>query len=771
MPVWNTPPLFLAKSIESCLQQTFQDFELIIVNDQSSEEVTKILEQFNVVPCIKVLNTPTRLGLVASLNYGIEQAQGEYIARMDSDDIMMNNRLELQVKTLDNDSQLNLCAGDAVIINEKEQMIGSQLLSCDDLSQLNKHCCIIHSSVMWRKSYFDEYNLKYRREYDEGSEDYDLWFQFRNSVSPTYQRIKTTLVNYRLWANNKYKSAKKGINLQLFKEYNIQPYISVLYIGEKDKEDYILKSLKDGSIENYEIINNVQNAKGKYVAFVKYSNTYNRLNTQSQFLDDHLNFVGIGSFIKTAKGQFFYTSEPHLIESELLKGHIVIEPGTFMVRTEAMKAICNENDVQDDFKMFCKLLKYGRLGNYPQPLVECDNYKAIHHKDIVNRILYAKEAYKDIINIVQLNITSDGNISGVDRYLKTLEDNYPPNVRCTRITFIVSNRMEWKVDHQHSYIYYNAKTKLESMYDMFWDNLGELFMNKHNLIVQSNCLNLYSLITYIRQKVNCKHICAMHCVPYREVIRYDRKKYKELNELYADTDKDFIETPAHIAALSLADHVILNTKDAEQYFNRVGFLTPYSVIYNGIESIGKGNPEEKFRFIFVGHSSPLKGLDQLLPIIETLKDHHTFEVVWVGNADQKLTDIIKQKKLPIQIMGVISPTTLNELYKTCHAALIASACETCCYAAIEALSAGLPIIAPLSPGVTEIVDGAGLLVDIDSSGMINKSQYRDAMEKVMTDSNLRDELSAKSLAKAPTYSIDRLIDDSVKLYQRLLNGH
>jgi len=767
-PVKDIKKSFLEGAIHSVLNQSFEDYELLIIYDKNDNKSKEDLEEYKKFKKIKILESPGN-ELTTALNFGIENAEGDLIARFDADDIMLSERLLLQHNLFEQNPQLNLCAGDAAIIDDTSNLTGSGLLSTPNLERLYERCCIVHPTVMWRKKYFNDNNLKYRKEY-EHAEDYDLWFQYIKTSNPTYIAINKPLIHYRLRSNNSTaKNFQKGkeCSRKILKDNNVTPYVSVIFIGEESNKQASIDSLENGNYFNYEIVKTMNEAKGKYISFLKYKNAINRLDRQIQILERDKKLVGVGSFIKTEKGTFFYTSEPHVIESELLKGHIVIEPGTFTFRN----VLNLHGGFSDDniFSFYCSLLEFGKLGNCPELLVEEKNYKPIPNDNLVERIKFAKSKYKDIINIVHLNITSEGNISGVDRYIKTLEDNYPNYVRSSRITFVSSNKIEWKLNPYHTLIYYNPdKTKLENLYDQFWDNLADLFTNRHNLIIQSNCLNLYSLITYIKRKIRCVHLCAMHCVPFREVIRFDRKKYEELNILYEDISKDFIETPEHIAALSLADHVILNTKDSEQYFNRVGFLTPYTVIHNGIEKIERKQHNSEFKFIFVGHGSPLKGLDQLLPIIEEVSQTHKFKVIWVGSPDQKLLEIIKKKNLPIEVKGVISPEELNKLYSEVDCSLIASACETCSYAAIEALSAELPIISTKSPGLTEIVENVGLLIDIDKSGILNKDQYKKAMISVLENEQLRLDMSAASLKKYQQYSVRNLINNSVKLYEELL---
>jgi glycosyltransferase involved in cell wall biosynthesis len=772
LPVYNAETT-VRDTIDSIFSQTYHDWELIIINDQSTDDTVKVLNTYRHtknemgrVPV--VLNTEDihEKGIVSALNLGISHAGGEYIARMDADDKMRPNRLDLQYRAMEQNPSINLLAGDAQLFGINGE---SYLMSTNSLSQLDERCSIVHPTVMWRKAYFDKHGLTYRKEY-EYVEDYDLWLRFRLTSEPVYGKIHQILIDYRVSdkqiSNHKRDEQKQKLK-KLYAEFHIPPYLSIIDLTEKDAAEFA-KEIDNQKYTNYEIVKTTKEAKGKLITFCKFDNAYNRLDHQVQFLNSNPDYIGCGTYIQKKEGTFFYTPEPHLIEKELLRGHVVIEPGTFMCRN-VQKAFGKKLDF---FQLYCNLLKFGKLTNLQVPLVKNEAYNTITNENLTARIEYAKDQYKQIINVIQLNITSEGNFSGVDRYLSTIEQNLPANFRVTRITFVASNRIEWKLNQKHILIYYNPSvTRLDSMYDMFWDNLSQYFLFRPNLIVQSNCLNLYSLINYLRKKVRLTHLCAMHCVPYREVIRFDRNEYEKLELLFEDETKDFVDTVDHQLPLMLADHVILNTKDAEQYYKRCGYLTPYSIIHNGIELIN-GAPKKKagdvFKFIFVGHSSPLKGFDQLLPIIEEVSAKHKIEILWAGAAEKQLQQIILQKKLPVTIYGVISPDRLNELYIEADAALIATACETCSYAAIEALSAGLPIIATRAHGVTEIVENVGLLVNIDKKGILDKDQYKDAMEKVITDADLRQQMSERSKARYKLYSADKMVQKTIELYKSLV---
>jgi glycosyltransferase involved in cell wall biosynthesis len=771
IPAFNAEKT-IAVTIESCLKQTFKDYEIIVVNDQSTDKTQAVLDLY---PNINVIQSKdyNEKGIVAALNRGISEAKGEYIARLDADDFMDPRRLEFQMAEFEKNPELLLCSTDAYIVDEDGKQLGGSLRSTDDLEELDYKCCIIHPSVMFKKDFFVNNFLFYDPEF-EYAEDYDLWIRFRNLVSHQYgthyRHIPLPLLNYRVSGKDRLSAIhgkeQKDKSKLIRAKYDIKPYLSVINLGSYDKLE---EELSKTDI-NYEIIVPDMKPQGKYVAFSGYENSPKRFDIQIQALNANPQFVGCGTYIDIGKSSFFYTPDPDVIENELLNGRIAIERNTFLFRN--LVPNCGNLPY---FDLLLGLLPFGQFTNISQPLVKIEDYKGVQNSDFTNRIKKAKKAYIDIINVVQVNITSDGNFSGVDRYLKTLEDNYPPNVRCKRITFRASpDKLSVDLSNRdHVLVYYNAgKTQLEHLYDMIWDNLSYMFQNKRNLIVQSNCFNLYTFLTWLRRKVAFKHICMLHCVPYREIIRSSRDEFAKKEAEFLDETKEFKETPWHYDAVNLADHAIVNTSDSEYYYNRVGYSAPYTLINNGVEKIGKGNRVKKdgepFRFIFVGHSNPLKGFGQILSIIAEVNKQYPIEVHWAGSSDPNMAKEIRDNNLPIKIYGVLPTEKLYDLYRNVDAALVATAVETCAYSCLEALSAELPIIATRAHGVTEIVENVGLLVNMNIRAEIDKEMYKQAMIRVITDETTRKEMSIRSARKYHEYSKEKLLKETIELYRDLL---
>jgi len=166
---------FLRDSIRSILNQTFNNFEFIIVDDCSTDDSLKIIHSF-VDSRIKVIRNPQNIGLTKSLNKGLKSAKGKYIARMDADDISLSDRLTLQYKYLEEHSDISLLGGGAHFIDENNKVTRTKLRLPDHDSILF-YCFFnnpfIHSSVMFRRECLATVGLY--DEYYKYAQDYELW--------------------------------------------------------------------------------------------------------------------------------------------------------------------------------------------------------------------------------------------------------------------------------------------------------------------------------------------------------------------------------------------------------------------------------------------------------------------------------------------------------------------------------------------------------------------------------------------------------------------
>jgi glycosyltransferase involved in cell wall biosynthesis len=175
MAVYNGEK-YVHESIDSILCQTFDDFEFIIINDASTDITPEILRSYK-DPRIIILNNPENIGLTRSLNRGLKFARGEYIARMDADDISLPNRFECQVAYLDAHLEVGLLATSFLFIDESgnDKMISRPATDQQFKEKLMKGNQFCHGVVMFRRACIDKIG-GYREEY-RYAQDYDLWLR------------------------------------------------------------------------------------------------------------------------------------------------------------------------------------------------------------------------------------------------------------------------------------------------------------------------------------------------------------------------------------------------------------------------------------------------------------------------------------------------------------------------------------------------------------------------------------------------------------------
>lgn len=173
MSVYNSEK-YLSEAIDSILNQTFRDFEFLIINDGSKDSSLEIIKSYN-DKRIRLISRENK-GLVYSLNEGINKAKGLYIARQDSDDISVKDRLAKEVEYLENNPKIGLVGSNYSIINIKGKILATTNVFTHPIDlRLTQITCnqFGHGSIMARKKILQECNG-----YDSSVghvEDYDLW--------------------------------------------------------------------------------------------------------------------------------------------------------------------------------------------------------------------------------------------------------------------------------------------------------------------------------------------------------------------------------------------------------------------------------------------------------------------------------------------------------------------------------------------------------------------------------------------------------------------
>ncbi|MCL2027007.1 MAG: glycosyltransferase [Bacteroidales bacterium] len=193
MPVFNGER-YLKAAIDSILNQTFQDLELIIIDDGSTDSTEQIISAYN-DPRIKYYKNPENIGIVASLNKGIDLCTGEFIARMDADDISLPERLQKQWDFLNANPEFAMVGGNIEEITDDDQHIRWVNRPCPAhllKTQLFFRNTFVHPIVLIRKNVLEEFRYNANYIY---AEDYFLWSQIAFKYPVT--NLPETLMKYR----------------------------------------------------------------------------------------------------------------------------------------------------------------------------------------------------------------------------------------------------------------------------------------------------------------------------------------------------------------------------------------------------------------------------------------------------------------------------------------------------------------------------------------------------------------------------------------------
>jgi glycosyltransferase involved in cell wall biosynthesis len=198
LPVYNGER-YLAQAIQSILGQTFENFELLIIDDGSTDRTPEIIKQFN-DPRIRLINNDKNIGLIGTLNKGIGLANGRYIARMDCDDWCVSDRLAKQLAFMEEQPDVGLCGSWIKAIREScEELLRYPTTDVDIRCRMLFASTLAHPSVMIRRAMLTENHLEYAASYIY-AEDYELWSRCMNYCN--LANLPEPLLNYRTHQSN-----------------------------------------------------------------------------------------------------------------------------------------------------------------------------------------------------------------------------------------------------------------------------------------------------------------------------------------------------------------------------------------------------------------------------------------------------------------------------------------------------------------------------------------------------------------------------------------
>lgn len=220
MPVYNSSR-YLSNAIESILNQTYEDFEFLIFDDGSTDNSREIIDEFSRSDSrIKTYFSETNHGHIYQLNLGLQLAAGEFIARMDADDIAINTRFEIQRNYLLTYNEVKI-VGSAINLIGDVSMPITQYFPVDNFeikALLYFGTCMAHPSIMFKRELIDRNIFKYSQNYYP-AEDYYLWTEL-SLKNVVFSNLILPLLHYRISCNQvsqlqKYRQSQQSINIRL----------------------------------------------------------------------------------------------------------------------------------------------------------------------------------------------------------------------------------------------------------------------------------------------------------------------------------------------------------------------------------------------------------------------------------------------------------------------------------------------------------------------------------------------------------------------------
>jgi glycosyltransferase involved in cell wall biosynthesis len=213
MPVYNGEK-HVKQAIKGVLNQTFKQYKFLIINDGSTDNSEEIILSYS-DPRIQYQKNEKNLGLIKTLNKGLQLCKGDYIVRMDADDVSLPHRLERLILFMEQNQEVGIAGSYVKTIEVYPKIVNYPTTHFDILERFTYQCAINHPSTIWRNSVLKDYQFD---EQFPHAEDYELWT--RLILKTKFAIIPEVLLEYRVHSNsvsslNKIVQDENSINIQL----------------------------------------------------------------------------------------------------------------------------------------------------------------------------------------------------------------------------------------------------------------------------------------------------------------------------------------------------------------------------------------------------------------------------------------------------------------------------------------------------------------------------------------------------------------------------
>ncbi|GAB3666931.1 glycosyltransferase [Echinicola sediminis] len=245
------------------MDQTYENFELIVINDASSDESEKVISKFK-DHRIRYIKNEKNLGLIGTLNKGISMANGKYIARMDQDDIAVSTRFEKQASFMEDHQEVVLCGMQGKILQTGEEY-NIPVEDRENKTYLFFGSPFIHPVVMIRKSVLREHGLKYNQKYNH-AEDFGLWINL--AFAGKFYNLPEVGIFYRLH-EMQYTKVFKSANYDSSLLAKIE-YLENLGINLSESQKEIYSKINHKKVD-FQDLNELRRVGSFYKSFCKLS--------------------------------------------------------------------------------------------------------------------------------------------------------------------------------------------------------------------------------------------------------------------------------------------------------------------------------------------------------------------------------------------------------------------------------------------------------------------------------------------------------------------
>lgn len=290
LPVYNVA-LYIKESVASILNQTISDFELLIIDDCSTDNTLSIIQEIK-DERIKIITKEKNSGLIHSLNLGFKLAQGKYIARMDGDDISVNNRFEKQLDILEKNPDIKVCGCWLQEFGKSNRLVKHKEYHEEIKARLLLSCSMSMGTIMLEREWVGNVLFDETKKHVE---DYDFWS--RVAWIGEFYNIQESLYLYRvheMQVSTQYKS----IQLQGDIEIKLFLFKKLKYNSKIFSDDLIAKILLlDKYIQVKEL-----------VLFIKWLKELTLLNNKQKVFSEHELKIVLNEMLKSLLFTLYFKS-------------------------------------------------------------------------------------------------------------------------------------------------------------------------------------------------------------------------------------------------------------------------------------------------------------------------------------------------------------------------------------------------------------------------------------------------------------------------------